>query len=69
MHFDWAYTFGLLKNKDFWQATLTVIELSVLVWILGPHCQNSCHPHLNNPNGGKRRQPWHNTVQSANKQY
>lgn len=35
MHFDWAYTFGLLKNKDFWQATLTVIELSVLVWILG----------------------------------
>lgn len=31
MHFDWAYTFGLLKNKDFWQATLTVIELSVLV--------------------------------------
>ena len=26
MHFDWAYTFGLLKNKDFWQATLTVIE-------------------------------------------
>lgn len=18
-----------------------------------PHCQNSCHPHLNNPNGGK----------------
>ncbi|VWX31690.1 putative amino acid transport protein (ABC superfamily, ATP_bind and membrane) [Moraxellaceae bacterium 17A] len=35
MHLDWAYTFGLLKNKDFWQATLTVIELSVLVWILG----------------------------------
>ena len=34
-----------------------------------PLCQNSCHPHLNNPNGGKRRQPWHNTAQNANKQY
>ena len=37
--------------------------------VINPHCQNSCHPHLNNPNGGKRRQPWHNTAQNANKQY
>lgn len=35
MNFDWAYAFSLLKNKDFWEATLTVIELSVLVWFLG----------------------------------
>lgn len=35
MQFDWAYTFSLLKHKDFWQATLTVIEMSVLVWFLG----------------------------------
>lgn len=35
MEFNWAYTFNLLTNHDFWKATLTVIELSVLVWILG----------------------------------
>ncbi|MGP4965323.1 amino acid ABC transporter permease/ATP-binding protein [Psychrobacter celer] len=35
MQFDWAYTFSLLKDTNFWQATLTVIELSVLVWVLG----------------------------------
>lgn len=35
MTFDWTYTFGLLINHDFWKATLTVIELSVLVWVLG----------------------------------
>ena len=27
-----------------------------------PHCQNSCHPHLNNPNGGKGDN--HGTIQS-----
>ena len=26
-----------------------------------PHCQNSCHPHLNNPNGGKGDN--HGTIQ------
>ncbi|MGO2018422.1 amino acid ABC transporter permease/ATP-binding protein [Psychrobacter sp.] len=35
MQFDWVYTFSLLKNTNFWYATLTVIELSVLVWFLG----------------------------------
>lgn len=35
MSFDWSYVFSLLGNKDFWNATLTVIELSTLVWILG----------------------------------
>nr|WP_066568360.1 amino acid ABC transporter permease/ATP-binding protein [Snodgrassella sp. CFCC 13594] len=35
MGFDWSYTLGLLANKDFWHATLTVIELSVAAWILG----------------------------------
>ena len=27
----------------------------------GPHCQNSCHPHLNNPNGEKGDN--HGTIQ------
>ncbi|VWX29946.1 hypothetical protein ENHY17A_160003 [Moraxellaceae bacterium 17A] len=27
-----------------------------------PHCQNSCHPHLNNLNGGKGDN--HGTIQS-----
>lgn len=35
MDLDWEYTFGLLENADFWQATLTVIALSVLAWVLG----------------------------------
>ena len=35
MQFDWGYTFSLLKDTNFWQATLTVIELSVMVWLLG----------------------------------
>lgn len=35
MTFDWSYTFGLLANHEFWKASLTVIELSVLVWIIG----------------------------------
>ncbi|MDN5490184.1 MAG: amino acid ABC transporter permease, partial [Acinetobacter sp.] len=35
MEFNWAYAFSLLTNHDFWKATLTVIELSVLVWVLG----------------------------------
>ena len=26
-----------------------------------PHCQNSCHPHLNNPNGEKGDN--HGTIQ------
>ncbi|TCM63299.1 amino acid ABC transporter membrane protein (PAAT family) /amino acid ABC transporter ATP-binding protein (PAAT family) [Acinetobacter calcoaceticus] len=35
MDFNWTYTLGLLVNRDFWMATLTVIELSVLVWSVG----------------------------------
>lgn len=35
MDFNWSYTFSLFANKNFWQATLTVIELSVLVWVVG----------------------------------
>lgn len=34
MAFDWHYTFGLLVDSNFWFATLLVIELSVLSWIL-----------------------------------
>lgn len=35
MDFNWSYTIKLLSNKDFWMATWTVIELSVLVWLIG----------------------------------
>ena len=28
---------------------------------ISPHCQNSCHPHLNNPNGEKGDN--HGTIQ------
>lgn len=35
MDFNWDYTLNLFLNKNFWQATWTVIELSVLVWVLG----------------------------------
>lgn len=35
MDFNWAYTFSLFSHKSFWAATWTVIELSVLVWIVG----------------------------------
>lgn len=32
--FNWEYLGGLLINKDFWKATLTVIQLSTLTWFL-----------------------------------
>ncbi|WP_434353908.1 amino acid ABC transporter permease/ATP-binding protein [Psychrobacter sp. HD31] len=35
MDLDWSYIIGLLKNNDFWQATLVVVKLSILVWVLG----------------------------------
>ncbi|MFV5405926.1 amino acid ABC transporter permease/ATP-binding protein [Acinetobacter sp. 228] len=35
MDFNWSYTFSLLSNSNFWKATWTVIELSVLVWVIG----------------------------------
>lgn len=34
MAFDWSYTIGLLWSRDFWNATLMVIELSVATWVL-----------------------------------
>lgn len=34
MAFDWHYTFGLLVDSNFWFATLLVIELSVLSWLI-----------------------------------
>ncbi len=33
--FDWPYVLGLFSNYDFWKATLTVVWLSVLTWVLG----------------------------------
>jgi polar amino acid transport system permease protein len=35
MTFDWSYTLSLLWHADFWRACLTVVELSVLTWLLG----------------------------------
>ena len=35
MDFNWAYTLSLFSHKSFWEATWTVIELSVLVWVIG----------------------------------
>ncbi|WP_233145291.1 amino acid ABC transporter permease/ATP-binding protein [Wohlfahrtiimonas populi] len=32
--FNWEYLGSLLINKDFWKATLTVIQLSTLTWLL-----------------------------------
>lgn len=34
MAFDWYYTFGLLVDSNFWFATLLVVELSILSWII-----------------------------------
>ncbi|OWJ98226.1 amino acid ABC transporter permease/ATP-binding protein [Pseudomonas sp. A46] len=35
MNFDWSYTLGLFANKAFWDATWTVVQLSVISWLLG----------------------------------
>lgn len=32
--FDWAYLVSLFAHKDFWRASLTVVELSVVAWLL-----------------------------------
>ncbi|WDZ81724.1 amino acid ABC transporter permease/ATP-binding protein (plasmid) [Ensifer adhaerens] len=34
MAFDWPYAVGLLWSRDFWNATLLVVELSVATWVL-----------------------------------
>ena len=34
MNFNWSYTFGLLGRSDFWQASLTVVTLGLLVWVV-----------------------------------
>jgi len=34
MTFDWHYMFSLLGYAEFWRATLTVIKLSFLVWVI-----------------------------------
>lgn len=35
MQFDWSYLFSLFHYADFWQASLLVIELSILTWVCG----------------------------------
>ncbi len=35
MQFDWSYFVSLFSMPAFWQATLTVIELSALAWVIG----------------------------------
>jgi polar amino acid transport system permease protein len=34
MVFDWQYTLSLLWSRDFWMATLTVVQLSVAAWAI-----------------------------------
>ena len=34
MTFDWKYMFGLLSDTEFWMAAWTVIQLSVLTWVI-----------------------------------
>ncbi|MFJ2363605.1 amino acid ABC transporter permease/ATP-binding protein [Pseudomonas sp. NPDC087697] len=35
MQFDWTYFFSLFADSAFWQACITVIELSSLAWFIG----------------------------------
>ncbi|MFW0758295.1 amino acid ABC transporter permease/ATP-binding protein [Pseudomonas sp. H11T01] len=35
MQFDWTYFFSLFADSAFWQACVTVIELSSLAWFIG----------------------------------
>lgn len=35
MQFDWSYFFSLFSMSDFWEACITVIELSALGWFIG----------------------------------
>jgi polar amino acid transport system permease protein len=35
MQFDWSYFFSLFSMSDFWEACITVIELSALAWFIG----------------------------------
>lgn len=35
MALDWSYIFGLFADREFWQASWTVIHLSVTTWVLG----------------------------------
>lgn len=35
MNFDWNYLLSLFFDKSFWQATWTVVELSLCAWMLG----------------------------------
>lgn len=35
MQFDWSYFFSLFADSAFWQACVTVIELSALAWFIG----------------------------------
>lgn len=34
MTFDWKYMFGLFSDTEFRMATWTVIQLSVLTWVI-----------------------------------
>ncbi|BFL69490.1 hypothetical protein SKB0120_05520 [Moraxella osloensis] len=42
-------------TDDYTKGLYATVLASLLVakGVISPHCQNSCHPHLNNLNGGK----------------
>ena len=56
-------------DKKFYDELIEAINYSLMLldtykkdgFHKGPHCQNSCHPHLNNPNGEKGDN--HGTIQ------
>ena len=61
--YEWLYQYSIfcdVNDLDYEKAKTLAVE-----WVNHfddiPHCQNSCHPHLNNPNGGKGDN--HGTIQ------
>ena len=35
MQFDWSYFLSLFSLPDFWNACVTVVQLSALAWFIG----------------------------------
>ena len=48
-------------SQDYFLAQVENLKITSEEIETFPHCQNSCHPHLNNPNGGKGDN--HGTIQ------
>ncbi|MDW6022969.1 amino acid ABC transporter permease/ATP-binding protein [Mesorhizobium sp. BAC0120] len=55
MVFDWQYAIGLLWSRDFWRATLTVVELSIVSWAISVVMGFGVALARQSPNGLLRR--------------